>query len=190
MTQTFSDTKSILTDSEHRMQKAVDATKNELQAIRTGRANAALVEGIQVDYYGSKMALKGIAAITIPDAKTIVIQAWDHGAVPAIEKAIQESGLGLTPHRDGHVIRLPIPTLTDERRQELDKVVRKSAEEGRISIRNIRHEANEGTKKLEKAKTIGEDISKMTQKKIQDLTDKYIKFIDELLAKKEQELVG
>ena len=190
MSQTFNDTKSILSDAEHRMQKAVDATRHEFQAIRTGRATTALVEGVQVDYYNTKTALKGISAITTPDAKTIVIHPWDAGALSAIEKAILTSGLGLVPNNDGRVIRIQIPPLTQERRQELDKLVRKTAEDGRVSIRNIRHEANEAIKKMEKEKTIGEDISKGTQKRIQELTDKFTKLIDESLGKKEQELAG
>ncbi len=188
MTQTFNDTKSILSDAEHRMQKAVDVTRQEFQSIRTGRATTALVEGVQVEYYGSKMALKGIAAITTPDAKTIVIQPWDAGAVSAVERAILASGLGLTPNNDGHMIRIQIPPLTQERRQELDKLVRKTAEDGRVAIRNIRHEANESVKKLEKSKVISEDISRGTQKRVQESTDKFVKLIDESLAKKENEL--
>ncbi len=188
MTQTIDPSKSILLDTEQRMQKAVDATKHEFQSLHTGRASIALVEGIRVDYYNNMTPLKGIASITTPDTKTIVIQPWDASALSAIEKAISTSGLGLVPNNDGKLIRIKMPVMTQERRVELDKLIRKHAEEGRVSIRNIRHEANEAIRKLEKAKTIGEDISKGNQKKIQDLTDKYIKLIDEVLAKKENEI--
>lgn len=188
MTQTIDPAKSILTDAEHRMQKALDATKHEFQSLHTGRASIALVEGVRVDYYGNMTPLKGMASITTPDTKTIVIQPWDGSALTAIEKAISTSGLGLVPNNDGKLIRIKMPALTQERRAELDKLIRRHAEEGRVSIRNIRHEANDAIKKLEKAKTIGEDVSKANQKKIQDLTDKFIKLIDEVLAKKEHEI--
>lgn len=188
MTQTIDPSKSILTDAEARMQKAVEATRHEFQSLHTGRASIALVEGVRVDYYGNMTPLKGIASLTTPDTKTIVIQPWDASALGAIEKAIFASGLGLVPTNDGKLIRIKMPALTQERRVELDKLLRKHTEEGRVSIRNIRHEANEGIRKLEKAKTIGEDISKGYQKKVQDLTDKYIKLIDEVLAKKEHEI--
>ena len=188
MTQTIDPSKSILTDAEHRMQKALDATRHEFQSLHTGRASIALVEGIRVDYYNNMTPLKGMASISTPDTKTIVIQPWDMSALAAIEKAISTSGLGLVPNNDGRLIRIKMPALTEERRVELDKLIRKHAEEGRVSIRNIRHEANEAIRKLEKAKTIGEDISKGNQKKVQDLTDKYIKLIDEVLAKKEHEI--
>ena len=188
MTQVFNDTKSILTDTEHRMQKALDVARHEFQSMRTGRASVALVENIQVEYYGSKIHLKGLATINTPDAKTIAIQPWDANAVSAIEKAISSSGLGLTPASDGHILRIQIPPLTEERKREMDKLVRKVAEDGRVAIRNIRHEANESVKKIEKSKVIGEDISKATQKKVQDLTDKFVKLVDEALEKKELEL--
>ncbi len=188
MTQTIDPAKSILTDAEHRMQKALDATKHEFQSLHTGRASIALVEGIRVDYYGNMTPLKGMASLATPDTKTIVIQPWDVSALSAIEKAISTSGLGLVPNNDGKLIRIKMPALTQERRAELDKLIRRHAEEGRVSIRNIRHEANEAIRKLEKAKTIGEDVSKANQKKIQDLTDKFIKLIDEVLAKKEHEI--
>lgn len=186
--QTLTSTKSVLDETQHRMQKALDVVKNEFHSLRTGRASTALVEAIQVECYGSMSPLKGIASISTPDMKTIMIQPWDPSICGAIEKAIQKSELGLVPANDGKVIRIKVPVLTEERRKEMDKLIRKIAEEGRVSIRNVRHEANESAKRLEKMKTIGEDESRGTQKKVQDLTDKFVKQIDEALAKKEQEL--
>ena len=188
MVQMIDHAKSIMTDSEHKMQKTLDAMRQEFHSLHTGRASVALVEGIKVDYYGTITPLKGLASISTPDSKTIVIQPWDASGLAAIEKAISVSGLGLVPNNDGRVVRIQMPQLTEERRNELDKLIRRIAEEGRVSIRNVRHEANDGIKKLEKAGTIGEDISKVTQKKVQDLTDKYIKSVDEALAKKEHEI--
>ena len=188
MVQVANNTKSIQDDAERRMHKALDSTSQEFHSLHTGRASVALVENIKVDYYNTITALKGLAAITTPDAKTLQIQPWDVSAFSAIEKAISVSGLGLVPNNDGRVIRIKMPELTQERRTELDKLVRKIAEDGRISVRNIRHEANDAIKKLEKAATIGEDISKSAQKKIQDITDKFIKLIDEALQKKEHDI--
>ncbi len=188
MVQMIDHTKSIMTDAEHKMQKSLDAVRQEFQSLHTGRASVALVEGIKVDYYGTITPLKGLASISTPDSKTIVIQPWDVSGLVAIEKAISVSSLGLVPNNDGKVVRIQMPQLTQERRDELDKLIRRIAEEGRVSIRNVRHEANDGIKKLEKAGTVGEDVSKVTQKKVQDLTDRYIKSIDEALAKKEHEI--
>lgn len=190
MTQTADPTRSVMSDAEARMLKALEATKHEFQTLHTGRASVALVENIRVDYYNNLTPLKGIASITTPDAKTIAIQPWDMSALTPIEKAISQAGLGLVPNNDGKLIRIQMPALTQERRVELDKLIRKIAEEGRVSIRNIRHEANDSLKKLEKAKTLSEDISKISQKKVQELTDRYIKLIDEALAKKESEVKG
>ena len=188
MVQTVDHTKSIMSDAEHKMQKTLEALRQEFQSLHTGRASVALVEGIKVDYYNTITPLRGLAAISTPDAKTIVIQPWDVSVLSAVEKAISVSGLGLVPNNDGKVIRIQMPQLTEERRTELDKLIRKYAEEGRVSVRNVRHEANDGIKKLERAGTLGEDVSKVAQKKVQDLTDKYIKLIDEALAKKENEI--
>jgi ribosome recycling factor len=156
--------------------------------LRTGRASILMVETLKVEHYNTVNQLKGLASLSTPDARTIVIQPWDPSSISAIEKAIQTSSLGVMPQNDGKVIRIQLPTLTDERRVELDKVVRKIAEEGRIAIRNVRHEGNDALKKMEKDSTIGEDVSKSNQKKIQELTDKYIKQVDEALAKKEREI--
>ena len=188
MSQTIDQTKPILTDAEHKMQKALDAVRHELQSLHTGRASIALVEGIKVEYYNTVTVLKGIASISTPDTKTIVIQPWDVSAISPIEKAINASGLGLNPQNDGKVLRIKMPQLTQERRTELDKLIRKIAEDGRVSVRNVRHEANDHIKKLEKTGALGEDVSKTNQKKVQDITDKFISLIDEALAKKEQEI--
>lgn len=188
MAQALDQLKSILTDTEHKMQKAVDATTQEFHNLRTSRASIMLVETIQVDYYNTKTQLKSLASLTTPDARTILIQPWDPSSLDAIEKAILASSLGLTPSTDGKVIRIQMPPLTDERRQDLNKMVRKIAEEGRVSIRNIRHEANDAIKKLERTHAIGEDVSKSNQKKVQDLTDKFIRMVDDALTKKEREI--
>ena len=178
-----------ITDETHRkMTKAIEATKKEFQNIRTGRASIALVEGIQVDYYNTPTPLKGLANISTPDPKTIAIQPWDPSVINEIERSILKSGLGLTPVNDGKIVRMQIPSLTEERREELTKLVRKVAEEGRISIRNARHEAVEQVKKLEKSKAVPEDISHASQKEIQKITDKFIALVDEALKHKEAEI--
>ena len=185
---TLISTKSVLDETQRRMQKTLDAVKTEFHNLRTGRASITLVETIQVDCYGNMTPLKSIASISISDAKTIAIQPWDHSLCPAVEKAILKSELGLTPANDGKVIRIKVPALTEERRRELDKLIRKIAEDGRISLRTVRHEANEAVKRLEKAKTVSEDESRTTQKKIQEFTDRFVKLIDETLSKKEAEI--
>ncbi|MBI4388197.1 MAG: ribosome recycling factor [Candidatus Omnitrophica bacterium] len=186
--QTLTSTKSVVDETQRRMQKTLDAVKSEFHNLRTGRASIALVETIQVECYGSTTPLKSVASILTPDAKTIAIQPWDPSVCAAVEKAILKSGLGLTPANDGKVIRIKVPALTEERRHELDKLIRKISEDGRISIRNVRHEANEAVKRLEKAKTISEDESRTTQKKVQECTDRFIKLVDETLSKKESEI--
>lgn len=188
MAETAADVKKIVEDTKKKMTKALDATKKEFQNIRTGRASIALVEGITVDYYNTPTPLKGVANISTPDPKTISIQPWDLTLISEIEKAIQKSGLGLTPMNDGKVVRMQIPPLTDERREELTKVVRKVAEEGRVSIRNARHEGIELVKKFEKAKAVPEDISHTTQKEIQKVTDSFISQVEESLKHKESEI--
>ncbi|HOG23983.1 MAG: Ribosome-recycling factor [Candidatus Omnitrophica bacterium ADurb.Bin292] len=184
----FAQVKTLLEDMKKKMAKGVEATKKEFQNIRTGRASIALVEGISVNYYDTPTPLKNIGTISTPDARTIQITPWDATALPEIEKAILKSDLGLMPMNDGKVIRIQIPPLTDERRNELTRVVRKVAEEGRVSIRTSRHEAIEQVKKLEKAKTIPEDVSFAGQKEIQKVTDQVVAQIDEALKQKEAEL--
>ena len=180
--------KEITHDTETKMKKTVDSTQREFSAIRTGRASTSLVEGLRVDYYGTFTPLKQLASISAPDAKLITIQPWDKSVFGEIEKTILKSDLGITPVNDGKLIRISIPPLTDERRTELDKVLKKIAEDGRISIRTARHAAIEHVKKVEKDKQATEDERFKAQEDVQKLTDKYIKEIDSSLAAKEKEI--
>ncbi len=184
----ITDLKVLAEETKKKMVKSVESTKKEFQNMRTGRASIGLVEGISVNYYNTPTPIKNLATISTPDAKTIQIQPWDASAVAEIEKAILQSDLGLTPANDGKVLRIQIPALTEERRAELTKVIRKIAEEGRVSIRNTRHEAIEQVKKLEKAKTVPEDLSHTSQKEVQKFTDQFIAQIDEALMHKEKEI--
>ena len=177
-----------LKEAEEKMQKAIEATKNSFNTIRTGRANASLLDRVMVDYYGSQTQLKSIANIGIPDASTITIQPYDKTALNLIEKAINMSDVGLTPNNDGSMVRLNIPALTTERRQEMVKKTAKLAEEGKVSIRNIRRDAVDSIRKQEKNSDISKDESRDLQDKIQKKTDKYIAKIDELLAAKEKDI--
>ena len=170
------------------MDKALGLTRKEFQDIRTGRASMGLVEHLQVDYYNTPTPLKGLATISIPDPRTIQIQPWDVSILGEIEKAVLKSDLGLTPMNDGKVVRIPVPPLTEERRLELAKVIRRVAEEGRVAIRNVRHEAIESIKALEKKKVISEDESHHGQKEVQKLTDRFTAEVDQAVAKKEAEI--
>lgn len=170
------------------MQKAVEATQRSFNTIRTGRANASLLDRIMVDYYGSETPLKSLANISTPDASTIVIQPYDKSSMGTIEKAISLSDIGLTPSNDGVVIRLNIPPLTSDRRQELVKLAAKYAEEGKVSVRSVRRDAVDSTRKQEKSHEISEDESRDLQDKIQNLTNKYTSKIDDLLAQKEEDI--
>lgn len=178
----------ILDETQRKMDKAIALTRKEFQDLRTGRASVSLVEGLHVDYYNTPTPLKGLATISVPDARTLQIQPWDVSVLGEIERAILKSDLGLTPVNDGKVIRIQIPSLTEERRSELARVVRRVAEEGRVAIRNVRHEAVESVKGLEKTKKISEDESHHAQKEIQKLTDRFIQEVDQAVAKKEAEL--
>ncbi len=182
-------TKDILKQTEDKMKHALDATIREFSEVRTGRANPHLVEGIRVDYYGSPTSIKQIASISVPDARLIVIQPWDPSAAQEIEKAILKSNLGLNPINDGKIIRLPIPQLSKERREELIKLVKDLSEKGRVSLRTIRRDVNDIAKKAEQEKKISEDGRFKTQEDIQKTTDKYIGKIDNLLKEKEKELL-
>lgn len=182
-------TKEILHNTEDKMKKALESVVREFSEIRTGRASPSLVEGLHVDYYGTPTLLKQLAAISAPDAHLLVIQPWDVTAIQGIEKAIMKSNLGLTPSNDGKLIRLSIPPLSKERRQELDKVVHKMAEEGRVSLRTIRRDAKESLEKLEKDKVISEDDKFRGIEDLQGLVDRYILKIDELLKNKEKEVL-
>ncbi|MDP1853435.1 MAG: ribosome recycling factor [Candidatus Omnitrophota bacterium] len=182
--------KEIIHQTEDKMKKAVESTQRYFNEVRTGRATAALVEGMRIDYYGTPTVLKQLASITTPDAHLLTIQPWDPSVIVEIEKEVLKSNLGVTPSNDGKVVRLSFPQLSKERRQELDKVVKKMAEDGRISLRTIRRDANEEIKKLETDKIISEDERFKSQEQIQKLTDKYIADTDKLLSEKEKELLG
>ncbi|WP_197985761.1 ribosome recycling factor [Flavobacterium sp. CLA17] len=170
------------------MQKAVESTQRSFNTIRTGRANPSLLDRISVEYYGSPTSLKSLANINIPDASTIAIQPFDRSSISLIEKAIQLSDLGLTPNNDGSVIRLNIPQLTSDRRKELVKLAAKLAEEGKVSIRNIRRDAIEAVRKQEKTSEVSEDESRDLQDKIQKMTDKFVARVEEVLAAKEKDI--
>ena len=179
---------SVLKEIEESMKKAVEATRREFGELRSGRANPKMVEGIRVDYYGTLTLLKDIATISIPEAKLLVINPWDPNSVKNIEKAILQSDLGITPIVDGKLIRLIVPPLSEERRAELVKLVKKIAEEGKISLRTIRRDAKDKIKALEKNKKISEDDKFKGEEQLQKLTDKYTKEIDRILEDKEKEL--
>ncbi|NPA53669.1 MAG: ribosome recycling factor [Aquificae bacterium] len=179
----------ILKDAEKRMKKAVEKFKDELAGLRTGRASTGLVENIKVEYYGAEMPLKQIATISTPEPSQILIQTWDQNAVPAIEKALQEANLGANPQTEGNIIRLILPPMTEERRKELVKVIGKMAEEARIAIRNIRRDDKEAIEDL-KNEGISEDEIKKALEKLQKITDKYIKEINQLAEAKEKEILS
>lgn len=181
--------KEILHSTDEKMRKAAESVTREFSEIRTGRASPGLVEGLYIDYYGTPTLLKQLASIFVPDPHLIAIQPWDPGAIAEIEKAILKSNLGVNPSNDGKIIRLSIPALSKERRQELVKVVHNMAEEGRVSLRTIRREAKEHLEKLEKDKVIAEDDKFRGIDELQKLVDRYIAKIDELLKNKEKEIL-
>jgi len=180
----------VLNDMQARMKKALDYTLHEFSSIHTGKASPSMVEGVMVDAYGSQMRIKDCAAITTPDARLIQIQPWDKGLTKAIEKAIQMANLGLNPAVDGQIVRVPLPELSRERRQEFVKVANRMAEDGRVQIRNIRRDAMDALKKAQKDGKISEDDLKRFEKDVQTSTDKTIKDIGDHLAKKEKELLA
>jgi len=179
----------VIKEVEAKMQGALDVLGREFAGVRTGRATTGLLEGIRVDYYGTPTPVPQVASLSVPDPKTLLIQPWDASLLPAIEKAIMKSDLGLTPANDGKVIRLVMPPLNEERRKQLAKAVGKLAEDARVVIRNIRHDANKKLKSMEKEKKISEDDGHRGQDQIQKITDKFIQRADELLKKKEQEIL-
>ncbi|NOZ24973.1 MAG: ribosome recycling factor [Nitrospirae bacterium] len=181
--------KELKKKAKEKMEKAIEALKKDLASIRTGRASIALLDNITVDYYGTQTPLNQVATLSVPEPRMIAIQPWEQSMVPVIEKAILQSDLGLNPSNDGKVIRIAIPPLTEERRKQLVKVVRKRAEEARVAIRNIRRETNEELKKLEKDKHISEDDIKRGLEEVQKLTDGFIKTVDEVLQHKEKEIM-
>lgn len=182
-------TDKVLKEAENRMKKSVEALGRDLAGIRTGRANAALVEHLVVDYYGAATPLNQLATIATPEARLITIQAWDRQAVTAIEKAIQKSDLGLNPSNDGTLIRLAIPPLTEQRRKDLAKVVRKRVEEAKIAVRNVRRDGIEQLRTMEKDKQISQDDQKRAQERLQHFTDTHVAQTDKLGSQKEAEVM-
>jgi ribosome recycling factor len=178
-----------LADVESHMQKTIEATQRSFNTVRTGRANAALLDRVTVEYYGTPTPLKSLAGVNTPDASTITIQPYDRSTLNLIEKAISMSDIGLTPNNDGTTIRLNIPPLTSDRRKELVKTVAKLAEEGKVSVRNIRRDAVDSVRKQEKAGDISEDEARDLQDSIQKLTDKYISKVEQLLHEKEADIM-
>ena len=179
----------IKNDTEKRMKKAVESLQHEMTKIRTGRANASLLDHVQVEYYGSVTPLTQLANITTSDSRTLMVTPWEKSMVPAIEKAILTSDLGLNPATSGNAIRVPMPALTEERRKEMIRIVRAEAEQGRVGVRGIRRDANNHLKELVKDKSISEDDERRAVDMIQKITDKYIAELDEVLAKKEKDLM-
>jgi ribosome recycling factor len=172
-----------------RMHGAIDALKKEFGSVRTGRATLSLLDGMTVDYYGTPTPLQQLASLSIPESRQIAIQPWETKIIPEVEKAILKSDLGLTPMNDGKMIRINIPILTEERRKQLVKVVRKRAEEAKVAVRGIRRDSNDELKKFEKEKHLSEDVVKKEQEEVQKITDAFIKKIDEILGHKEKEIM-
>ena len=183
------DIETILLDTEDRMEKAMSALEREFSKLRTGRASTSLVDGIKADYYGTPTPISQMASVAVPDSRTITIQPWDKGGIAVVEKAILKSDLGLTPVNDGKIIRISIPPLTEERRKELVKDSRKYGEEAKVAVRNVRRDANDSLKKLEKDKTITEDEQKKAEADVQKLTDKFVGEVDKKCAAKEKEIM-
>jgi ribosome recycling factor len=179
----------LLENAAHRMDVSVETIRSEFNTVRTGRASTALLDRITVEYYGQRTPLKQLATISAPEPRLLSVQPFDPSSLKAVEKAIMESDLGLTPSNDGRLIRLPIPQLTEERRKELVKLVRHMAEEGRVAVRNVRRDVNHRLKELSSAGEIGDDEERRAEERAQKLTDDHIKEIDELLAAKEAEIM-
>jgi ribosome recycling factor len=180
---------STLKDAEHKMGRAVEVTREEFTTVRTGRATPAILNRVTVDYYGAPTPLNQLASFSVPEPRLLVIQPYDRNAMSAMEKAIMQSDLGLTPSNDGNVIRLAFPQLTEERRKELIKVVHQRSEEGRVSVRNVRRHAKEELERLQKGGEISEDDLARAEKELQKSTDRYVGEIDEMLRHKEHELM-
>ena len=171
------------------MKSAIEHLHHELSTVRTGKANPALLDSIQVEYYGQMVPLKQVASVAVPDPRLITIQPWDKAVVPEIEKAIQASDLGLNPQSDGTLIRLPIPPLTEDRRKDLVKIVKRMGEEAKVALRNVRRDVNDKIKKLAKEHEISEDNMHTKQEEIQKMTDSYVKSVDEVIVTKEKEVM-
>jgi ribosome recycling factor len=180
---------SVIKDTSARMERSIEAFRKELGKVRTGRASFSLLDGVKVDYYGTPTPLQQVGTLSVPESRLITITPWDTKMIGPIEKAIQAAGLGLNPSSDGKVVRIPIPPLTEERRKELAKVVRKMSEDARVAVRNVRRESIEKLKEKEKKKEIPEDAVKRGQERIQKETDAFIRKIDDILKAKEQEIL-
>lgn len=181
--------KELIKESESNMKKTIEVVKKEFASLRAGRATPSLLDKVMVNYYGTPTPVNQLANISVPEARLLVVQPWDKSSLPEIERAILKSDLGITPASDGTVIRLAIPQLTQERRTELMKVIKKKAEEGRVAVRNVRRDTNDQLKAMQKDGKMSEDDLKRNQDEVQKLTDRYIKEIDALLATKEQEIM-
>jgi ribosome recycling factor len=179
----------LVKETSARMERSIEAFRKELGKVRTGRASFSLLDGVKVDYYGTPTPLPQVGTLSVPESRLITVTPWDTKMIGPIEKAIQGSGLGLNPSSDGKMVRIPIPPLTEERRRELAKVVRKMGEDARVAVRNVRREAIEKLKDREKKKEISEDVVKRGQERIQKETDAHVKKIDEILKSKEQEIL-
>lgn len=179
----------LIKQAEEKMKRTVEAVRSEFATVRTGRATPALLERLRVEYYGSEVPVNQVATISVPESRLIVISPWDKNVVPAIEKAILTSDLNLTPMSDGQLVRIALPPLTEERREELSKLVQKMAEEGRVAIRNVRRDANKGIDAMEKKESLSEDEVHAGKDDIQDLTDNYIEEIDEAVKAKVDEMM-
>ena len=179
----------LLKDTAAKMTRSIESFRKELGKIRTGRASFSLLDGVKVDYYGTLTPLQQVGTLSVPESRLITVTPWDAKMIGPIEKAIQAAGLGLNPSSDGKVVRVPIPPLTEERRKELVKLVKKMAEDARVAVRNVRREAIERTKEKEKKKEISEDAMKRGQERIQKETDAFVKKIDDILKAKEQEIM-
>jgi len=179
----------VVKDLKKQMKKTLEHYREELRSVRTGRASVTMFDNVKVNYYGTPTPVSQVATLQAPDARLVTIQPWDPNMIAEIEKAIQSSNMGFNPSNDGHIIRVPVPQLTEERRKEIMKMVKKMSEDAKIAIRNERRNGNEEIKKLEKEKDISEDDAKKAMQQIQDLTDEYIKKIDELTSKKEDEVM-
>jgi len=179
----------LLDDGRRRMEKSVEATHQEFNTVRTGRASAALLDRITVDYYGQQTPVKQLATINVPEPRMLTVQPFDPGSLKAIERAIMESDLGVTPSNDGKLIRLPIPALTEERRKELVKIVRHLAEEGRVAIRNVRRDVMHDLKELVREGEVGDDEERRAEERLQKITDEHVHRIDDLLKRKEEEIM-
>jgi len=180
--------KDIFKETESKMKKSVESAKREFAEVRTGRAHPGLIEGLHVDYFGTLTLVKQLASISVPDPATMLLQPWDPSVIPELEKAISNSNIGCTPSNDGKTVRLSIPPLSEERREELKKVVKEMSEKARISLRTIRRDANERIKKMQSDKDISEDDGFKSQESIQKLTDQYINIIDSMLEEKNKTL--